>query len=137
MISAKYDTVARLLTKLRDTTDTLLHGAVTYSVSVPPNPPDQAIEMEARQSAYLLFKEALHNVVKHARAKHVNIVIEYEKPRLTISIEDDGRGFDPEMADSGNGIGLMRERAARYDGSFRLTSVPGRGTTVQFSLRLR
>jgi signal transduction histidine kinase len=54
-----------------------------------------------------------------------------------VEIADDGKGFDPQEADRGNGIGLMRERAARYDGSFRLTSVPGRGTTVEFSLRLR
>ena len=137
MISAKYDTVARLLTKLRDATDTLLNGAVSYSVTVPPNPPDHPIEMEARQSAYLLYKEALHNVVKHAHAKHVNIVIAYEGSRLSISIEDDGRGFDPEKDDTGNGLGLMRERAARYDGSFRVASVLGRGTTVSFTLRIR
>ena len=86
---------------------------------------------------YRLIQEAMTNVLKHARASRISIVLE-EKPKiLALVIEDDGVGFDPDTLHGPNGselsgLGLsgMRERVALLDGSMTLESSPGKGTTI-------
>jgi signal transduction histidine kinase len=80
-------------------------------------------------------QEALANVGRHARAKHVTVSLGVEGRRLELTVEDDGAGFDPITAPKGMGLDNMTARAAVLNGSFMLTSAPGRGTTVRFSVR--
>lgn len=83
---------------------------------------------------YHLVVEALNNVVKHAAAGHVTLVLkragEQPNPCLQLVIADDGRGFDPVRNSPGLGLNNMRERVARLHGEMTITSAPGRGTTV-------
>jgi signal transduction histidine kinase len=77
-------------------------------------------------------QEALNNVIKHAHASRVDIVLEGSTDTVVLVIEDDGVGFDS-AADAGRmGIGLvnMRERAALIGGTLQVESSPGHGTTV-------
>ncbi len=80
-------------------------------------------------------QEALHNVKKHAAARHVWVRLEYGPAELALEIRDDGRGFAAgENASSPTGhFGLtgMRERAAVIGGTLEVTSEPGAGTTVR------
>lgn len=97
-------------------------------------------ELPSRQQAELIgiAQEALNNVVKHAEAAQVIVRVESTDRGTTMSIRDDGRGFrraDVRHGDgSGFGLGSMRQRAALIDGRMRLTSAPGRGTTVRVSV---
>ncbi|NIP59971.1 MAG: hypothetical protein GWM92_16730 [Gemmatimonadetes bacterium] len=137
MVNTKYDTVAGLVGKLRDTTDTILEGQVEFRVSAPEAIPPRRIGMELRQDVHFLFKEALHNVLKHAGAHHVEVEVEYGHPGLRLVVRDDGAGFDPDRAAGGSGLDLMRERAERHDGELRISSAPGEGTTVELRVRMR
>jgi signal transduction histidine kinase len=88
---------------------------------------------------YRIVQEALNNVVKHAKAKHVWIRAWRQKQVLYCSIKDDGEGFDSFNVQEGvsqQGLGLvaMRERASAIGGTLRIESSPGRGT--ELSLRL-
>jgi two-component system sensor histidine kinase UhpB len=82
---------------------------------------------------YRLAQEALNNVVKHARAYQVDIVLERTADHWSLIIEDDGIGFDPssrEAEQRGFGLIGMRERAALVGADLQIESAPGRGTTV-------
>lgn len=91
---------------------------------------------------YRITQEALNNVAKHAVARCVLILLERQVASLSLSIQDDGRGFDVSttLADleSGRHIGLssMRERATLLGGSLRVESVPARGTTLTLQVPL-
>jgi signal transduction histidine kinase len=73
----------------------------------------------------------LNNVVKHASAEHVSIVLSEKNGAVAAVIEDDGRGFTPQSAgDDGIGLLGMRERVALVDGRLTVESREGAGTTV-------
>jgi signal transduction histidine kinase len=92
---------------------------------------DERLPSEVETTLYRIVQESLTNVVKHAGARHVSIVVMRRDRAATAIIEDDGEGFDPGDASDG-GIGLlgMRERVALLDGRLEIESSPGSGTTV-------
>jgi two-component system sensor histidine kinase UhpB len=89
---------------------------------------------------YRIVQEALTNCIKHAAARNVRIELAEEPGGLSLTIEDDGAGFDPRrLAEAGvAGLGLltMRERVADARGSFDLDSAPGQGTRIRVRLPL-
>ena len=81
--------------------------------------------------AYYIVSEALANVAKHANASVVTISVEAGPGVLSLSVRDDGvGGADPH----GSGLTGLRERAEALGGTLRLTSPPGRGTSVDVKL---
>jgi PAS domain S-box-containing protein len=84
---------------------------------------------------YRVVQEALTNVLKHARAKRVSLILQFVPSRVTAIVEDDGCGFDVERSDGTLGeypLGLlgMRERMELLGGILTIDAVPGRGSTV-------
>jgi signal transduction histidine kinase/ligand-binding sensor domain-containing protein len=96
---------------------------------------ETSIDAEGRHNLFLAFKEALNNVIKHAAASEVRIRIAEDGAVLIVRVEDDGRGFTNFSGEgSPDGLRGMRERLAAIGGSFEILSMPGKGTTVTFSL---
>jgi signal transduction histidine kinase len=88
--------------------------------------------VQAKEALYRIAQEALHNVVKHAKAENASITLRQSANSLTLSIRDDGTGYDPGAEYSGHlGLKSMRERAEASGGSLRIESAPGRGSTVE------
>jgi signal transduction histidine kinase len=86
---------------------------------------------------YRLVQEALTNVVKHARARNVSILLVRRDSTATAVIEDDGRGFNPdELRDDGLGLVGMRERVGLLDGRLSVESSPENGTTLAVEVPL-
>ena len=85
---------------------------------------------DVETALYRIVQEALTNVVKHAQAGVVSIVLARNASAVTVLVEDDGRGFSREG--SGEGLGLlgMGERLALLGGKLRIESRPGAGTTI-------
>lgn len=85
-----------------------------------------------------IVQEALTNVRKHANAASVAVVLSFDSGRLHVGVTDDGIGFDERavQASSGARFGLetMRERAESIGGQFKVSSAPGKGTTVELSV---
>jgi signal transduction histidine kinase len=89
---------------------------------------------EVKIALYRIAQEALNNVVKHARASQVRIELRGESGRLTLSVHDDGRGFDPATVESRQmGLGIMRERSQAVGAHLCVESRPGQGTTISVS----
>jgi len=86
---------------------------------------------EVETALYRIVQEALTNVVKHAGARHVSVVLSRKDGAVTAVIEDDGRGFEARGSD-GRGLGLvgMRERLGLLDGRLQIESTEGAGTTI-------
>jgi signal transduction histidine kinase len=86
---------------------------------------------EVETALYRVVQEAMTNVVKHAGATRVSVLLTRRDGAVAVVVEDDGRGFDPTVSDD-NGIGLigMRERIELLGGRLRIESAEGSGTTI-------
>ena len=89
---------------------------------------------DAELALYRIVQEALTNVVRHAGARKARITLERSEDRMVVTIEDDGRGFEPRQSTDvgGRGLGLvgMAERARFLGGRFGIESANGEGTRV-------
>ncbi|HEU5347098.1 MAG TPA: ATP-binding protein, partial [Ktedonobacterales bacterium] len=96
---------------------------------------EPAITLEAKQAFYRIAQEALHNAVKHAHATTLDVTLQTAPDAVTLSVADDGAGFDPSASFPGHlGLRSMRERIMRLGGNLNITSAPGQGTTVRATL---
>jgi signal transduction histidine kinase/ligand-binding sensor domain-containing protein len=86
------------------------------------------IEMSTRRQVFLVFKELVHNVARHARARTVEVGLEVADGELRLRVADDGRGFDPAAASDGSGLASLRRRARQVAGRLEIDSRPGAGT---------
>ncbi|TMR88630.1 sensor histidine kinase [Nonomuraea basaltis] len=90
---------------------------------------------QVEATAWYVISEALTNVVKHARARQVRVRLAQPDGRLTVEICDDGAGFDPRTV-GGLGLAGLADRISTIDGTLRLDSAPGRGTTLRAEIPL-
>ena len=92
---------------------------------------------EIETALYRIVQEALTNIVKHARASRVSIVLSERERAVTVVIEDDGIGFAPRSArEDGLGLVGMRERVALIGGRLEIESREGAGTTLLVEVRV-
>jgi signal transduction histidine kinase len=110
---------------------------VLCRVDLPPEMPGYPLSAEVRHNVFLAAKEALNNVVRHAKAREVWVRFKWEAATFQITIVDDGRGFDA-AAKPGlrNGLQNMKKRLEEAGGRFAIASQPGRGTEVTLEIRL-
>lgn len=129
-----------LLPAIRWYAERLSKRGVSVQFEFPETPPD--LTPEARIAVFRVVQEALSNVERHARAETVLVGCDVTARELTIEVEDDGVGFDPDEMrqprESGQGLGLlgMRERLALLGGTLTVESQPGKGTRVVIHLPL-
>ena len=90
---------------------------------------------DLRRDLYLVFKEAANNAARHSRCTRFSVEICRTRRALTMTIADNGRGFDPATAD-GNGLSNMCRRLTLLGGRFEVGSNPGRGTTITLEIPL-
>ncbi|MGH7973378.1 MAG: sensor histidine kinase, partial [Limisphaerales bacterium] len=100
-------------------------------------PSDVPLSSQLRHNLILAVKEAVHNVIKHARASELSVSVDWDGQILTIGVEDNGCGVDPAKTGSGNGLANMQRRLESSGGSFSLRSTPGGGATVIFRTAIR
>lgn len=111
-------------------------SAVETQLNLSPDVTLRSLPGEVAVNLYRVAQEALVNIGKHAKAKHVSVSLTWEEDQLEMSIEDDGKGFAPPDTLHGltsqNHFGLagMRERVELIGGEWSLKAIPGSGTTV-------
>ena len=114
----------------------MLQG-LEHCITVPEAVPPLSLDFELRRGLLMILKEALHNAIRHAGATFVEVTIRLEGGRLSVSVRDDGRGFERETAGrGGRGLGTMRGRARELGGELQLESRPGAGTLVRVSVEI-
>lgn len=85
------------------------------------------------EQLYRIVEESLHNIRKHAQARHVAITLSPTSQGLQLTIRDDGKGFAA-PSPSSFGLKLMKERVALLNGTLTIESSPGKGTTLQVTI---
>jgi signal transduction histidine kinase len=94
------------------------------------------LSSRARRSLYRISQEALANIAHHAAAEEVQVCVEVAAERAMLSVRDDGRGFEPELAlkraygREHFGLWGMQERAMSLGGTCEINSRPGAGTSI-------
>jgi signal transduction histidine kinase len=115
--------IERLVETFRDQTE--------LRVDLETNLAAERLPAEAETTIYRIVQEALTNIVKHAEAAHVSVLLTTRDGLVAAVIEDDGRGFDPEaVEEAGLGLVGMRERLALVGGRLRIESAGGAGTSL-------
>jgi signal transduction histidine kinase len=101
---------------------------IAITVHVDPVPLEPAVE----HAVLRMVQEALGNAARHGDPGAVDLRVTAADGTVTVTVHDDGRGFDPATAGRrhGMGLGLMRERARELGGTLDVASAPQRGTTV-------
>jgi signal transduction histidine kinase len=133
IIQPNNDSFPQLLDKIRTFSMRLLSAAnVTLNFENTMTDADAfPISMEQRRCVYLILREAVHNVAKHAQATQTRIYIARKKDGIRIIVSDNGIGFDPSVKTTdGNGLSNFKTRSAQCFIDFELTSTPSVGTTI-------
>lgn len=89
------------------------------------------VPMDVRKNVYLIFKEATNNLAKYAQASKAQFSIRQVNDHLTLLVRDNGKGFDVNEANEGNGLRNMRQRAREIGGHLDIDSQPGEGTSIK------
>jgi signal transduction histidine kinase len=89
------------------------------------------LSLELKQTLYRIAQEALHNIVKHARASTVALQLMRRDNEVCLQVRDNGRGFDPASPFPGHfGVRSMQERAMKMGGTLTIESAPEKGTSI-------
>ena len=91
---------------------------------------DDRLDSEAETTLYRIAQEALTNVAKHSRARHVELILERRSDHVLLVVEDDGAGFDPGDSTPGFGLLGMQERASLVGATLEIEAAVGKGTTI-------
>lgn len=98
--------------------------------------PGEMLKSDIRHHLFLLLKEVMQNVAKHAAAGEVWVRIQAHDGRAVFEVADDGCGFNPEMPYAGDGLNNMKRRAAAMRATVDVRAAPGQGTRVRVELPL-
>ena len=93
------------------------------------------LPMEIRRNFYLIFKEALNNLVKYSQAANASVLISREHGSITCVVRDDGVGFEATQDFSGNGLNNMKKRAYEIGAILLINSSVGKGTSIELILK--
>ena len=150
-VNPKHDTLDSLVIYLGRFAQQFLSAAsIRCRLDISDSLPAWALTAEVRHNVFLAFKEALHNVLKHANATEVRVSLEVEPRAFTLMIMDNGRGFDTDTfkgtvkppgdglrVNAGNGLQNMKKRLEEAGGRCEWETAPGEGTRVTFSVAVR
>ena len=106
---------------------------IDYQIVTPENLKEVKLTMEQRRDVYLIFKEAVNNLVKYSKCKNVKVEIKVNKQLFELLIKDNGKGFDPLMETNRNGLKNMKNRAINLNGSLEIESKIGLGTSIKLT----
>lgn len=137
LINPKRDSLYELFLKLKDNYEELLSYKEIYLYINNLNFLEKIrLPMEYRKNVYLIFKEAMNNSIRHSSCTEISINTETSGKLLTITMYDNGKGFDITKKSLGNGTENMRTRAEAIGGSLRIQSKVDEGTMIKFTGKL-
>jgi len=129
-----HETMARMrryAAELFDNSETNCH------LQLDENTGNKKFSMEQRRDVYLIYKEALNNIHKHANAKNVWIDVSQNQNHLLMQIKDDGKGFNIDHVTHRNGLKNLRSRTKKWNGKIQIHSEENKGTAIEVKIPLR
>lgn len=121
------DKLENMVIRMREyITHTMEQQHITTHFSIDEAVLNKTLDMHQRRDFFLIFKEAINNIVKHAAASKVEIILTQEHRNLQLMLTDNGKGFSLQKQHAGNGLKNMKARAAHLKAVFEIkTSIDG------------
>ncbi len=136
-INPKSDTPENLFIRMKRYAADMLDGKnILHQMHFPETAAAVTMNMEQRRDLYMIFKEAVNNLAKYSQAQNASIVLETRQQQISMTVTDDGKGFDMTGNNLGNGLHNMKQRAEKWQGSLLIQSAVGRGTKVALEMPL-
>jgi len=110
--------------------ETLGPRGIGFRFESPDFDDDTKIGSDARRELFLIFKEAVNNIARHSECRFAEISLRTEGGQAFLKVRDDGRGFNVDRADCGQGLASIRKRANNIGAELLLVSRPGQGATI-------
>jgi signal transduction histidine kinase len=134
-VNSSNDSMEEIFTRMRryaadlfDNSNTICHLSIDETVA------GKKLNMEQRRDLYLIYKESMNNIRKHASANNVWIEVQSQNRKLHLKIKDDGKGFEPSVTTNSNGLKNIRTRVGKWKGSININTSPGDGTAIEIVL---
>lgn len=128
-INPRSDFDTDMIIKMKETAAKLLAGIV-WTFHTTADVKLEKFDLEARRNIFLIYKEVLNNIVRHADAKTCLIEMSGNANSILLLMKDDGIGFDMKKVQQNNGLRSIRRRAEKINSVITLTSEEGKGTSV-------
>jgi len=130
-INTTNDSYEQIVARMRRYAGEVFEGAdIAYHIHFDERIAHKKLDMEKRKDIYLVFKEAVNNIYKHACATQVEINLQTDQNYFQMIISDNGKGFDQSAPTMRNGVKNMKIRTSKWQGSITILSAPGKGTTL-------
>jgi len=122
-----------LAVRMREFAIPLLEASnISFEINIQEDILDTRVKMESRKNIFLIFKESVNNILKHAACTAMKVTVSKTGNKLELTISDNGKGFDVGLPNTRNGLKNMHKRVAEINGTLSITSAPGNGTTIRF-----
>ena len=132
-IDSRKDKVGFLTDRMKDyLSETISRSTFSYNFNDHTNLSDKTITPDIRQDVYLIFKEAINNILKHSSGANIEVLLTQENKMITLGIKDDGENGDLPINTSGLGISNMKMRAERIKGELTFHRVEGFHVFLKF-----
>ena len=131
-VDPKNDSFEFLLLRMKNHAARMFDAkGINYEIDIPEAISHLHLPLGFRRRFYLIFKEAVNNIIRHAHSTKVQLTISKEGRSLIMTIIDDGKGFDVKSEPQGNGLNNMQKRAQSLNGTLSIESALKQGTTVK------
>lgn len=116
--------------------ETLEAQQIELNLSIDETLKETIIPIDKRRDFYLFIKETINNIAKHSEAQNVDFTLNRIRNELRLIINDNGKGFDTNLRASGNGLINLQNRASNLKATYKIESVPNKGTTIWLSFKI-
>ena len=134
LLERKQDSIGDFVERMRNTADRLLRD-MTFEMTCKSNRTALKLTLEAKRHLFLFYKEALHNILKHSKAKNVRVLIYDNRDSLIMEVADDGIGLPVDKAGKAAAVKKLSDRASVLDGRLTVNSATGMGTTLRLEVK--
>ncbi|MFD0895684.1 hypothetical protein KBB96_01785 [Luteolibacter ambystomatis] len=134
LLERRQDSIGDLVQRMRETASRLLRE-VDYTIECQSTKVASKLTLDAKRHLFLFYKEAVHNIVKHSRARNVAIRLADQGERLVLEVHDDGIGLPPGGDERSGTVHKLQERARVLEGQLHVESQSGVGTLLRLVVR--
>ncbi len=135
-INPDNDSFEKIIVRMRSFARELLEAKnIRFEFNINNSLEELKLSMDERKNLYLIFKEAVNNMIKHSEANHAIFSISNANNELKVLIRDNGKGFDINQQTQGNGLNNMKKRAFEIGADYFIESGQGKGTSIQLLIK--
>jgi signal transduction histidine kinase len=137
-INPRMDSLRDLVSHMREFAGEMFANRdIEFNFRAPSSDVYLKLGADVRRTVYLIFKEAVNNIVRHANCTKADIELRLEGTHLVLTVADDGAGFDRTQDGAGNGLLSIERRAAAAGGAVEIVSRKSTGTEIMLRLPVK